>query len=85
MWVYASAILCAEFDYCHRWIIHPQTSVDVPGSKREIGGNRRSASTDTERSDRTRQPLPAPPLVRQADFDELEILGDSTVLDRQDI
>ena len=67
---------------CHCWINFPQTSVDVPGSKREAGGNRRSASTDTERS---RLPAPAPPLVRQADFDELEILGNSTVLDRQDI
>jgi len=61
--------------------IRKQTSVDVPGSKREAGGNRRSASTDTERS---RLPAPAPPLVRQADFDELEILGNSTVLDSDD-
>lgn len=62
--------------------IRKQTSVDVPGSKREVGGNRRSASTSSAL--RTRQSAPAPPLVRQADFEELEILGNSTVLDSED-
>ena len=69
------------------FICRPQASLEAPGSKREVGGNRRSASVrgrtlaDSSASER----LSTPPLLKQADFDELEIMGNSTVLDRQDL